>query len=196
MSLWHIGAYVALVAILTGLGALGSLWFLGNRTTVAAPTLQPAEAELVARSLFGQHATGAGVRTCAVTYARLGELMTSGTRFAARTETAKADPDRHSVQGIVGMTFSGKDGDYAGPAAGIVFASPAGGSCEGNMVRIVPFAESCAQVQQRLPSGGTALEPLSGIAVHALSGGEQVMLMPANNECVAVTIVRSGGGLR
>lgn len=143
---------------------------------------------------FLTHATQAGANACAATYAELGKALADGTQFMVQTQTAKADVDRHALQGVVGMAFrSSKDGEYTGPAAGLVFAAPTSQGCEGTMVRIVPFAQSCQAAAAFLPKGSQQQQPLSGLPVFALSTGGQAMLMPAGTGCIAISIVRSGG---
>ncbi|ENN86544.1 hypothetical protein RHSP_64224 [Rhizobium freirei PRF 81] len=159
-----------------------------------APTPQQrisAEAAPATTDLFLTHAKQAGANSCAATYAGLGNSLTNGTQFMVQTQTAKAEPDRHSLQGIVGMMFKSDKG-YSGPAAGLVFAAPTGEGCEGNMVRVVPFQQNCQAAASFLPQGSQAIQPLSGVPVYALGTGGQAMLMSAGSGCVAISIIRSG----
>ncbi|ACL62631.1 hypothetical protein [Methylobacterium nodulans] len=155
-----------------------------NAATPAAAATAPAD-------LFLTHANELGVKTCAATYAGLGKALTEGTQFTVQTQTAKADADRYGVQGVVGMAFPSGKGGYSGTAAGIVFAAPTAQGCEGDMVRVVPFAQNCQAAAAFLPKGSQPLQPLSGIAIYALSTGGQAMLMPSGNGCVAISILRS-----
>lgn len=140
---------------------------------------------------FLTHARQLGANSCAATYAGLGKWLTDGTQFMVQTQTATAEPDRHSLQGIVGMMFKSDEG-YTGPAAGLVFAAPTGQGCEGSMVRVVPFPQTCQAAASLLPQGSQAIQPLSGLPVYALSTGGQAMLVPAGSGCIAISIIRSG----
>lgn len=150
------------------------------------------EQSAINASLFLTHAAGAGVSTCAATYAGLGKALTEGTRYMMQTQTATTEANLHSIQGMVGMTFHSEK-SYSGPAAGLVFAAPVGSSCEGHMVRIVPFPENCSTAASFLPEGSSAQTPLNDIAVIALPAGGQAMLMPAGTGCIAIFILRSEG---
>ena len=141
---------------------------------------------------FLAHARQVGANTCSATYADLGKALTEGTQFMVQTQAAKTDIDRHALQGIVGMIFgSSLDGNYTGPAAGLVYAAPTIEGCEGTMVRVVPFAQSCASTAALLPNDSQQQQSLSGLPVFALSSGGQAMLMPAGSGCIAISIVRS-----
>lgn len=140
---------------------------------------------------FAKHASDGGVQLCNSTYAALGKVLTSGARYMVQTETAKAEADKRPILGIVGMNYQGKQGDYAGPAAGVVFAAPDGNACGGNMVRVVPFSQDCQSVAGLLPKGSSGGSQLEGVAVYALSTGGQAMLLPAQTGCVAVSILRT-----
>lgn len=143
---------------------------------------------------FQTHAEQAGAKTCTATYAALGKMLTDGTQFMVQTQTAKAEVDQHALQGVVGITFPpSKDGNFTGPAAGLVFAAPTAQGCEGTMVRVVPFPQNCQAAVNLLPKGSQQLQPLSGLPVFALASGGQAMLMPAGNGCVVLSIMRAGG---
>ncbi|SDD07613.1 hypothetical protein SAMN05216337_1007112 [Bradyrhizobium brasilense] len=157
-------------------------------TSAATPA-----AAAAATDPFLTHASQAGVKACALTYSGLGKSLTNGTEFMVQTQTAKTDADRRGLEGVVGMTFPSGRGDYSGAAAGVVFAAPTAQGCEGNMVRVVPFVQNCQAAAGFLPKGSQPLQPLSGLAVYALSTGGQAMLMPSGNGCVVVSILRTGG---
>lgn len=143
---------------------------------------------------FIRHANNAGVSTCRDTYAALGEALTAGSHYMAQTETANTDPDRHSVQGLVGLNYNGP-GDYNGPAAGLVLATPTPGgkSCEGTLVRVVPFRQSCQAASRMLPYGSRQGNPLSGIPVFALPNNGYAMLVPLGHDCIVLSVVRGAG---
>jgi len=142
---------------------------------------------------FTANAVNAGAKSCATIYGGLGKALTYGTQFMVQNQMGKLDPDRHALQGLVGMTFNGsQDAEYRGPAAGIVFAAPVAQGCEGTMVRIVPFQQSCQDASALLPKGSQSEHLLAGLPVYSLPGGGQAMLMPSGQSCIAISIVRAG----
>lgn len=142
---------------------------------------------------FTAHAAQAAIRTCASTYAALGKALTEGSQYTVQTQTGKTDADRRSVQGVVGMLYKSGEG-YSAPASGIVFAAPNGQSCEGEMVRVVPFAQNCQAAEALLPKGSARQEELAGIPIFALPAGGQAILLPAGRGCVAISVLRVAQG--
>lgn len=141
---------------------------------------------------FIKHASDAGVRVCAPTYAALGNLLTNGTQYMVQTQTGKTEADRHALQGVVGMNFKSDKG-YSGPAAGLVFAAPVGNACEGTLVRIVPFQQNCQSVTAALPPNSPPQQELAGLQNFQLSTGGQALLLPSGQGCVVISVVRAGG---
>lgn len=191
--------YSLLGVIIVGGGAV-SMWRLpvyaeGIAQSAAKKTSrgqQPVQAKSdVSTDPFSTATSKAGVMACAATYVGLGKALTEGTQFMVQTHTAKANVDRHGVQGVIGMTFqSSTDGNYAGPAAGLVFATPTVQGCEGNAVRVVPFVQNCEAATAFLPQDSQVMQPLSGLAVYSLPTGGHAMLVPAGTGCVAISILR------
>ncbi|UTD26092.1 hypothetical protein DB459_03290 [Bradyrhizobium sp. WD16] len=142
---------------------------------------------------FTTHAAQAGIKTCASTYAALGRALTEGSQYMVQTQTGKTDADRRSMQGVVGMLYKSDNGN-SGPASGVVFAAPNGQSCEGDMVRVVPFAQNCQAAEALLPKGSARQEALAGTPVFALPAGGQAILLPAGAGCVAISILRMAQG--
>ncbi len=142
---------------------------------------------------FKKHAEEAGISACTAVYSALGQALTNGTDYMVQTQTATADADRHSLYGAVGMAFRSEvEGGYKGNAAGIVFASPVPSGCEGTMVRIVPFVQNCEAAKAFLPQGSKTLQPLAGLSLYGLGTGGQAILMPNNQGCIAISVVRAG----
>lgn len=130
--------------------------------------------------------------TCAGVYHALGTVAVEGSHYATQALWSKTEADNRAIQGMTGMTYNA--GTYVGPAAGVVFASPTGEKCEGIMVRVVPFQQSCEAVTALLPKGSAASSKLSDVAIYnAADPGLQVMLIPAGTGCTALTILRAGG---
>lgn len=134
---------------------------------------------------FLAHTRQAGIKTCGTVYPALGQLLTEGSQFMVQSSWNRTAPDAHSVLALVGMTYG------ASPAAGVVFASPSGTRCDGNLVRVVPFAEDCNAAATKLPQGSTPAANLAGVAVYNLpAAGGQAMLLAAGTGCVALSVLR------
>lgn len=136
---------------------------------------------------FTANAAGLGAKTCATTYGALGKILTAGTQFMVQTEVPAGEADKRGLQGLVGMRFGGQGGG----AAGIVFAAPNDANCEGEMVRVVPFAQDCSAAARLLPKDSRPLQALAGVAVYGLATGGHAMLLPAASGCVAISVLRS-----
>lgn len=170
-------------------------WY-GNRTPAAAAQTAPAPAAKGAvqaeapDNVFAAHARDAGIKTCSSLFVTLGKTVAEGAQYAAQTHWSKAEPDRHSVQSLVGLTF----GDGAG--AGVVLTSPLGLGCEGSLVRIVPIQQSCQAAANLLPPGSTQAQTLANLSIFNLAGGGQAMLIPAGAGCVVATIVHAASAAK
>lgn len=134
-------------------------------------------------------AKNAGAATCAGTYATLGGALINGAHFTVQTQTAKPDADKHAIEGVVGLTYNNPN-DYSGPATGYLFAVPREKGCEGAMVRVVPFPQTCEVVATLMPKNGTPQPPLGGLTVYGIPSG-QVILLPAGNSCTAITVLHT-----
>lgn len=142
-------------------------------------------------SLFLDHARQVGLTKCGAVYPVLGQILSSGTRYNLQTEWHNGEPDNHIVQGLVGMTYATPD--YTGPAAGVVFAAPNGSACEGAMVRIVPFPNSCENMPAAIP-GGTKSANLEQVAIYNVANnGGQVLLLPSGQSCVVISVTQAAG---
>lgn len=187
---------IALVLIGGGSFAIWHYPFVsdGSAQAAASPKKGRASAGDQSANPFIRHATERGVDACKDTYAALGEALAAGSNYMVQTETANSDPNKHSMQGLVGLNYA-RQGDYSGPAAGLVFASPAatGKGCEGTMVRVVPFQQSCQAAANLLPQGSRQGQPLSGVHTFALPNGGHAMLLPSGASCVVLSVVRGAG---
>ncbi|WP_144576807.1 hypothetical protein [Agrobacterium sp. DE0009] len=160
-----------------------------QRSADPAPGSVQAGAGQPAEGIFSENATKIGATTCAGFYGALGKDITLGTTFAVQTQTAGSDPAEHATLGLIGMNFNNPN-DYAGPGSGVVLAVPTAKGCEGNMVKIVPFPQSCVVAQSSLPEGSNKQTPIMGMDVFGLPGGSQAMFMPSTGGCVIVTVAR------
>lgn len=151
----------------------------------------PADASAT-KTPFQAHVAQAGVHTCANLFATLGQALTAGSTYAVQTQWDNASPDTHAVQAVAGMSYNLPD--YKTQAAGVVFASPAGQTCEGGFVRVAPFQQSCQAVAQTLPKGSVPAGDLSNTMLFNLANnGGQALLVPTGNTCIVVSVARMAG---
>ena len=159
-----------------------------------AQATPPAQAQPAApaSNAFRDHARQAGVARCANLYEALGQTLTAGSTYAVNSQWSDEAPDAHAVQGVVGMNYNLSD--YKTQAAGVVVAAPAAQGCEGNMVRVAPFQQPCAQVVARLPQGSAQVATLAGTPLYQLGGNAgQVLLVPNGNGCIVVSVAYMAG---
>jgi len=187
-----------IAVVLIGGGGL-ALWHYpfiseGSAQSAASQKKGRASTSEKASNPFIRHAEDGGIHACKDTYAALGEALAAGANYMVQTETANNDPDQHSMQGLVGLNYPSQ-GDYSGPAAGLVFVSPiaSGKNCEGSLVRVVPFQQSCQAAANLLPKGSKQGQQLSGVHTFALPNGGNAMLLPSGENCVVLSVVRGAG---
>jgi hypothetical protein len=148
----------------------------------AAPQPQPAA------NTFQAQAAQVGIKSCATLFATLGDVLTRGTTFASNVQAQQTSPNDHAAQAVVGMKYDTPN--YKGQAAGVVLTAPTkAGGCEGNLVRVAPFPQSCPDVVRQLPQGSTLATTLSGTPLYNLGGNQgQALLVPSGAGCVVVTV--------
>ncbi len=159
---------------------------------------QPAAAETneanqtLADTPFLQHAKQAGLQSCSTVFPVLGELLTSGTTYSVQSIWNNEAADKHVVQALVGMNYAAEG--YNGPAAGVVFAAPTASACEGAMVRVAPFAATCADIPAMFPEGSKLANNLGQISVYELANnGGNAMLLPTGNNCIVISVASAAG---
>jgi hypothetical protein len=140
---------------------------------------------------FDDSVKKASLRACAKTFVDLGKTAAANSDYMAMSQWNQTQPDSHAVQSLVGMNFKNQAGLSSG--AGVVFASPIQGGCEGNMVRIVPAQQTCGVVAQSMGiTNNQQIPSLSGVPVLTAKNGTRIMLVPAGNTCVIVTVAAAG----
>lgn len=165
--------------------ALGVGLILGSAQAVAANAPNPP-----ATNPIQEQVRKLGLKTCAGMFTALGESLTHGSAYMLSGKADSKRPDGHAVQGIAGMTYNTPD--LKGPAAGIVFAAPMAGGCEGNLVRVAPFQKACPQIVGFLPAGSTLAGNLSGVPLYNLGGNQgQALMIASGPTCVVVTIAQA-----
>ncbi|MCA6126177.1 hypothetical protein J6500_30435 [Bradyrhizobium sp. WSM 1704] len=157
----------------------------------AAPVL-PQQAAQQQPTVFDDHARQGNIVTCANVFGTLGRGLAANSTYTAQSQWDQKAGNAHSVQSLVALTPN-QNPQNAQRAAGIVFAAPVGSSCEGNLVRVTPSAESCPAVAAELAKLHGQSGTLGDLATLALPNGAQVMLIPFGNACVAVTAMRVAG---
>ncbi|MHC5234382.1 hypothetical protein [Brucella sp. LJL56] len=136
---------------------------------------------------FLAHSKQAGLSTCSRVFPIMGQYLTQGAQYNVKTQWNEAEPDRHSVLSLVGLDY--KSDNYSGSAAGVVMATPNGTLCEGTMVRVAPFPQTCADVTKTLPQGSALSKELGQIAVYTLGDNSgEAMLLPTNKSCIVISV--------
>ncbi|MCD9122707.1 hypothetical protein [Cupriavidus sp. UGS-1] len=160
---------------------------LGAVATNAAAQAAPANAPQGAAATFQKQAADLGIKSCANLFAALGESLTRGTTYASNASTQKDAPNDHAAQAVVGMRYDTPN--YKGQSAGVIFTSPTKTGCEGGLVRVAPFPQSCPDVVKQLPQGSSLATTLSGTPLYNLGGNQgQALLVPSGSSCVVVTV--------
>ena len=157
----------------------------------AAPALPQQAAQQP--TVFDEHAKQGNIVTCANVFGTLGRGLAMNSTYTAQSQWDQKAGNAHSVQSLVALTPNQAPQSNAQRAAGIVFAAPVGSSCEGNLVRVTPSADSCPTVAAELAKLHGQTGTLGDLATLALPNGAQVMLIPFGNSCVAVTAMRVAG---
>jgi len=164
------------------------------QTQQAPAAAQPQQAAQPQPTVFDEHARQGNIVTCANVFGTLGRGLATNSNYTAQSQWDPKAGNSHSVQSLVALTPTENPQNTAPQrAAGIVFAAPIGSSCEGNLVRVTPRAESCPTVAAELAKLNGQSSALGDLATIALPNGAQVMLIPFGNACVAVTALRVAG---
>jgi hypothetical protein len=145
-------------------------------------------------TVFDEHARQGNIVACANLFGMLGRGLAMNSNYTAQSQWDAKAGNSHSVQSLVALAPNQAPANNASQqAAGIVFAAPVGSSCEGNLVRVTPRAESCPTVAAELAKLNGQSGTLGDLATIALPNGAQVVLIPFGNACVAVTALRVAG---
>jgi hypothetical protein len=159
----------------------------GVQNAAAQPPVAPPPGQ--APSVFDEHARQGKIVTCANVFGALGRGVAGDSFFTAKTQWDSKAGDTHAVESIVAL-----DGEPTNPnqkAAGVVFATPNGHSCEGTLVRVTPTKDNCATMAAALAKINGQTGVLGNLTVMALPNGAQVVLVPFGEACVAVTTLRA-----
>ena len=180
-------AFVVAVGLGAGFGAVQLMTGTSATAANAGPVVIPGK-DKMPKTPFTEHAKEAGIEACSTVFPILGQMLTAGTNYNVQSDWSKTEPNKHGIRSLVGLDIQSPD--YKGPAAGLVFAAPTGAaSCEGTMVRVVPFTQACNAVARTFPKGTTKRGDLKPSAVYELANnGGQVVLLPAGQGCTVITV--------
>lgn len=143
-------------------------------------------------TVFDDHVRQGKIAKCANVFGGLGRLVATGSTYSAKSQWNAEAGDAHAVQAFVALS----DVNPANPAqraAGVVFAAPVDGKCEGTLVRVTPTGDSCQVVAAALAKQNGQSGVLGDMALVAMPNGAQVMLVPLGNACVAVSVLQGAG---
>lgn len=183
-----LGAAVLVAAVLGATQIPAVRGFLGRPAMPGATAADPQLPE----TPFLAHAREAGLKACGTVFPVLGQLLSGSAQYSIQSHWNTAEPDKHAVHSVLGLNITSPD--YSGPAAGIVYAAPTGTGCEGALVRVVPYQKSCDAVVAALPQDSSLATNLGAVRVYDLAnGGGQVMLLPSEATCVAISVAQAAG---
>ncbi len=165
----------------------------------AAQTQQPAAAQQQAAAnttatatVFDEHVKQAKIGACGNVFSALGRGVAADASYSAQTQWNTKAADAHAVESIVAM--AGGPSTQGMAAAGVVFTAPVGRSCEGTLVRVTPVKASCQTVATQLVGQEKGQAGMLGdLPLVSLPNGARVVLMPIDENCVAMTSLRAAG---
>ncbi|SDR60061.1 hypothetical protein SAMN05519103_06638 [Rhizobiales bacterium GAS113] len=172
-------------------GAGTSAPTFGAPASGAAAPVAGAGSPAAPQTVFDEHARQGKIATCANVFSVLGRGVVVDSSYTAQTQWAANAGDTHAVESLVALSGSGEHA--AQRAAGVIFAAPVGQKCEGGLVRVTPTASSCEALGAELAKQNGRSRTLGDLSVIDLPNGAQVMLVPFNNACIAVTTLRASG---
>ncbi|MFE0757978.1 hypothetical protein ACFW16_28720 [Inquilinus sp. NPDC058860] len=159
------------------------------------PERQPAAAQqaaaATAATVFDEHVKQAKIGACGDVFSALGRGVAADATYAAQTQWDPKAVDAHAVESIVAL--DGGPSTQGLAAAGIVFTAPVGRSCEGTLVRVTPVKASCQAVATELVNQKGQAGTLGQLPLVAMPNGARVVLMPLDDNCVAMTSLRAAG---
>jgi hypothetical protein len=184
----------AVLLSLLGIAVAGGAGYLGARlgstgSSISAPALADTIQDKAnpTDTPFQQHAKQAQLRTCSTVFPALGALLTNGAQYSVQSIWNAETPDKHAIQAFAGMNY--QSDDYRGPAAGIVYAAPVAGACEGAMIRVAPVNSKCVDVPAILPPGSKLANTLGEVTVYSLGKDNgDALLLPSGDSCIVISV--------
>jgi hypothetical protein len=149
------------------------------------------QADAQQASVFAAHAREGKIGACANVFTTLGRGVVADETYTAKTQWNSKAADAHAVASLVAL--EGNQDAQGQRGAGVVFAAPVGRSCEGTLVRVTPVKASCQAVSAELVNQKGQAGSLGDLPTVAMPNGAQVVLVPLDQSCVAMTSLSIGG---
>ncbi|WP_052119994.1 hypothetical protein [Inquilinus limosus] len=151
----------------------------------------PAPAQQAVASIFEDHAREGKIGACKNVFTTLGRGVVADETYTAKTQWNTKAADAHAVASLVALDGTAESQGQRG--AGVVFAAPVGRSCEGTLVRVTPVKAPCQAVSAELVNQKGQAGSLGDLPTVAMPNGAQVVLVPLDQSCVAMTSLSIGG---
>jgi len=161
------------------------------KTTAEESAKPQDQAEAQQASVFAAHAREGKIGACANVFTTLGRGVVADETYTAKTQWNTKAADAHAVASLVAL--DGAQDAQGQRGAGMVFAAPVGRSCEGTLVRVTPVKASCEAVSAELVNQKGQVGTLGDLPTVAMPNGAQVVLVPLDQSCVAMTSLSIGG---
>ncbi|OWJ68914.1 hypothetical protein [Inquilinus limosus] len=158
---------------------------------VEAAKQDPATAQQAVASIFEDHAREGKIGACKSVFTTLGRGVVADETYTAKTQWNTKAADAHAVASLVALDGTADSQGQRG--AGVVFAAPVGRSCEGTLVRVTPVKAPCQAVSAELVNQRGQAGSLGDLPTVAMPNGAQVVLVPLDQSCVAMTSLSIGG---
>jgi hypothetical protein len=179
MVRWGIFAVVLLVCVA---GAVLTTMYVMRQEPPADPYAGDIGRPL---TLFDEHLKQAGMTVCRDSFGGLGDDMTQGAAYVARSAWSD-DRDLRYIRALADLTFSNEAAATSLSAAGILFAVAGAGECQGMFVRVLPMPTTCETFLAQRPEGAEVHPPLGDLVNMTLPNGWDVALLPAADLCIVV----------
>jgi len=162
------------------------------RAAVESRPVAAAPAAAEPGTVFDDHIRQSRIVRCARMFGALGRQVSANSAYTAQSAWDSGSGNDHSIQSLISLVPP-PNAPTRQLEAGIVFAAPVGSSCEGHLTRVTPVAENCGEVAARLVTSQGQNSVLGDLSVLAMPNGAEVMLIPFNQSCIAVTVLRGTG---
>jgi hypothetical protein len=152
---------------------------------------EQADAQQAAASVFAAHAKEGKIGACTNVFTALGRGVVADETYTVKTQWNPKAADAHAVASLVALDGNAESQGQRG--AGVVFAAPVGRSCEGTLVRVTPVKASCQAISTELVNQKGQVGTLGDLPFVTMPNGAQVVLVPLDQSCVAMTSLSIGG---
>ncbi|MCL2791427.1 MAG: hypothetical protein FWD79_12465 [Desulfobulbus sp.] len=142
-------------------------------------------------SVFDQQIREGKITTCGKVFGVLGRGLTEGFVYSVRSQWNAQAVNSHAIQSLVALKPPTGTPAEQQAGAGILFTAPVGKSCEGSLVRVMPLSKNCVEIAAELTKANGHNSSLGDLPVMAMPNGAQIMLIPSDKTCIAVTVVQA-----